>query len=67
MTDRISALTVVLDHDIREDDVQLIRGAIQMIRGVLSVDTHVRDLDLHIATERARREFENKLWEALKN
>lgn len=53
MTDRYHSLTVVLDHDIREDDAQTIVDAVGMIKGVLSVTGNVSDLALHTAVSRA--------------
>ena len=47
MTDRIHALTVTLDADVREDDVEPIVNAIRQIRHVLSVDQHVSDISQH--------------------
>lgn len=40
MTDRIRSITVALDHDIREDDVQALVEAIKMMRCVAAVTTH---------------------------
>jgi len=57
MTDRIHALTVVLDRDYRDDDVEHITKAIEMIRGVASVDLHVTQMEDHMARERVRREL----------
>lgn len=37
MTDRIKGLTVVLDKDYREDDVEVIIQAISLLRGVQQV------------------------------
>lgn len=67
MTDRYSALTVVLSEDIREDDAQAIINAICMIKHVLSVTPHVTDMADHIAEMRTRREYQNKIFEILKN
>lgn len=66
MTQRINALTVVLEKDIREDDIELIVNAIQMLRYVLSVDTNVSDINSHIAYQRARYDIQDKLLEALR-
>lgn len=41
MTDRVRSITVALDHDIREDDVQLLVDAIRMMRHVSAVTTNV--------------------------
>lgn len=53
MSDRINALTVVLDRDIRDDDCEPMILAIQMIKGVLSVKPHVSQIEDHIAETRA--------------
>ena len=65
MTDRIFALTVVLEDDVRDDDVTAITDAIEMIRGVLSVKRHVADIGQHAANERARRELYVKVLDML--
>ena len=65
MTDAYHSLTVVLDHDIRDDDAESILTAIRMIKGVLSVRPKVADMDSHMAEERARRDFGLKLWEII--
>jgi hypothetical protein len=40
MTARIRSITIALDHDIREDDVQALVEAIKMMRCVAAVTTH---------------------------
>ncbi len=65
MTDRINALTVVLENDIRSDDVELLMTAINMIKGVLRVDKNVTDINSYVANERARMELGSKLWDVL--
>lgn len=65
MTDRINAITVVLQDDIRIDDAEPILAAIKQIRGVLSVISNVADLDSHIAQTRARNELADKLWDVI--
>ena len=62
MTDRYNALTVVLEHDIRDDDAEDLLAAIRQLRGVLSVSGNVSDLDAHIAQARARHDLGEKLW-----
>lgn len=37
MTDRIRTLTVILDHDVRTDDAEVIIAAIRALRGVEDV------------------------------
>ena len=67
MTDRIHALTVTLDADVREDDLEPIVNAIRQIRHVLSVDQHVSDIAQHSAKIRARTELQEKLWKVLRD
>jgi len=44
MTDRIRHLTVTLDRDYREDDVQCIVDAISLIRGIAGIEKRVETL-----------------------
>lgn len=66
MTDRLNALTVVLDRDIRDDDAQPLIDAILQLRGVLSVEGNVSNTGSHIAQSRAEQAIRERLWEALK-
>jgi len=66
MTDRYNALTVILDHDIRDDDAKGLIDAILQLRGVLSVKGRVADPNAALALDRARFELRQKLWEVLK-
>lgn len=61
MTDRVKGLTVVLDKDYREDDVEALCNAIRMLRGVLSVTKEVTDLADYLSRERVRQELVAKL------
>jgi len=65
MTDRYHSLTVVLEHDIRDDDAEPLINAIKMLHGVLSVKGNVSSFEVHTATERARFELGQKLWEVI--
>lgn len=65
MTDRINGLYVILEKDIREDDVEDLVNAIRLLRGVLKVETHVADFDEAIARARVRSELTGKLWDVL--
>jgi hypothetical protein len=65
MTDRLNALVVALDADIREDDAQVLISAIKQMRGVLNVEGHVATIDSWVAQERARQELTGKLWDVL--
>lgn len=65
MTDRIKGLTVVLDHNIRDDDSEAIVHAILMIRGVVAVSRHVADPDHYMAVTKAKSEIEKKFHDIL--
>jgi copper chaperone CopZ len=65
MTDRTRILTVVLDHDYREDDVRAIIDAIKMVKGVAAVDMDVADPEQYMAIETAKRELQTKIYEVL--
>lgn len=66
MTTRIDGVFVTLDHDIREDDVEVLLSAIRLLRGVLDVTVHPVSPESYIADMRARAELRQKLWEVLK-
>lgn len=65
MTNRFNALTVVLEHDIREDEAQALIAAIQQLRGVLGVSGNVADPMNFVAEQRVRQELSTKLWSVL--
>lgn len=66
MTDRYHTLTVVLEHDMRDDDCASTMAAIAHVRGVLSVTGVVSDPESWMAETRAKAELRKKLLEALK-
>ena len=43
MTDRINAIVVILEKDMREDDAEPLLNAIRTMRGVLDVRTNIAD------------------------
>lgn len=61
MTNRVSILTVALEADIREDDVQPLVAAIKQLRGVIGVDTNVVDSTQWLAQMRLRDELGCKI------
>lgn len=65
MTNRIHALTVVLEENVREDDAQEIINAIGMIRRVLEVKAHVTDVAQYTSDVRARHELGMKLADVI--
>jgi hypothetical protein len=66
MTDRYFALTVLLSQETRDDDAEPIIAAIRMIKGVLDVQPQVADVQLYYAQAAARRDLEQRLWQALR-
>ena len=54
MTDRYHSLTVVLENNLRTDDVEPLMNAIRQLRGVLKVSGEVSDVNSHMAELRAR-------------
>lgn len=67
MTDRIRHLTVTLDKDYRDDDVESIVNAICQIRGVQLVKTKVVEPGDYIARSAVSSELEHKLYETIGN
>lgn len=65
MTDRIRHVTVTLDRDYRDDDVEVILNAIRQIRGVGSVVPKVVELADILARETVRSDIEGKLHDAI--
>ena len=65
MTDRIYALTVVLEQDTRDDDCESLIAAISQLRRVISVATHVTNLEVYAARQRAVHELRGKLFKVL--
>lgn len=61
MTDRLNALTVILERDIRVDDAEPIIAAIKMLKGVGDVVPHVADIEFASAEWRARHELGKQL------
>ena len=61
MTDRVKALTVALEQDTRDDDVEGLIDAIRRLRGVLAVTSTIVDAGSWTADERARADLGRKL------
>lgn len=62
MTDRINALTVILDVNKRTDDAETLITAIMQMRGVLSVTPNVTSVSADTAAEsRVRHDLWNKI------
>jgi hypothetical protein len=68
MTDRIRAVTVILDRDVRDDDLQKLTDAIRMLAWVRDVVPHVTDhFDYEAARADVRREVGDMLMAWLKD
>lgn len=65
MTTRYNALVVVLEYDVRDDDVEPLINAIRMMRGVASVSGNVASIEEHAAEARVRSELSKKLFGVL--
>ena len=65
MTDRLNSLTVVLDHDYRDDDAESLILAIMQFRGVLAVKGNVADIASHTAEIRVKTELRKALFKLL--
>jgi len=61
MTDRVNAITVVLEKDIRKDDIESTVKAICHLRGVLNAEVNIVGIDSFLAEERARSELGRKI------
>ena len=66
MTDRIHSLTVVLDEDIRDDDIQGLISALSHFRHVIDVQTNVTDPISLMAEARARNQLTERILAALR-
>lgn len=63
MTDRIKALTVVLEDNIRDDDAELIINAIRAIRRVIAVEKHIAEPDHFIVKQQVKFEIRSKIFD----
>lgn len=64
MTDSIHSITVVLEHDMKENAEPLI-SAIKCMKGVISVEGNIADYNFVVAEARAKKHYAEKLWEVL--
>lgn len=65
MTDSYFAITVLLEKDVREDDIEHILNAIRMIKRVMKVEPLIANPELDAAEERVRREYRDKLYDII--
>lgn len=66
MTDRVNTLTVILDREMRVDDVEAVKKALSMVRFVSKVENGpVNDIADYVAYDRVRREIKEQLFKVL--
>lgn len=65
MTDRIRHVTITLDRDYRDDDVEVILSAIKMIKGVAKVQPKIVDVPDLLARAAVQADLEGKVYEAV--
>jgi len=65
MTDRCDSLLVILEKEMRTDDVECIVNAIGMIKNVISVTPNITDSMSYIATTKAKHEIRKKIIDVL--
>lgn len=65
MTARVNSLFVILENDIRIDDIQSTIDAIKQIKRVLEVKTHISTPVDSVAESRVRNELGQKLMDVV--
>ena len=66
MSDRVKGLTVVLDKDYREEDIEMIKELILQIKGVSTVKESIVNADDLINRARITIEIKEKIYDFLK-
>jgi hypothetical protein len=66
MTDRVNALLVTLERDVRDDDIQPLVDALKHFRGVAGVRLNVVHITDEVAQMRVRNELLDSLFSLLK-
>lgn len=66
MTDRVHSFQVVLETNVREDDIDGIVGALKHVKGVLNVVPVKSTYDSVMAEERVRVEYKKKILDLLR-
>ena len=65
MTDRLNALTVLLEHNLRDDDAEGLINAIRHLRGVSDVVGVVADPAAYSARRQGEKDIRRKVYAAL--
>jgi len=66
MTDRAKGLTVVLEQDVRVDDLEALVSAIECMRGVVHVEPVITSTEDYFVETRVRRELLDRIFEIFK-
>lgn len=66
MSDRVKGLTVVLDGDYREEDIEMIKELILQIKGVKTVKESIVNTDDLINRARITIEIKEKIYDFIK-
>ena len=66
MSDRVKGLTVVLDNDYRQEDIEMIKEFILQIKGVKTVKESIVNSDDLINRARITIEIKEKIYDFLK-
>lgn len=66
MSDRVKGLTVVLDKDYREEDIEMIKELILQIKGVKTVKESIVNSDDLINRVKITIEIKEKIYDFLK-
>lgn len=67
MTARVTALTVILEGDPREDDITDLITAIRRLRGVADVSIIENNAELELTKKKAKLELARKIYTALED
>jgi len=66
MSDRFNTLTVILEKDFRDDDLQPLIDSICMLRGVLAASAEPADPTSYMAETRALAKLRAKVLDAIR-
>jgi hypothetical protein len=67
MSNIVKGFTVILENEVREDDVKIINQAISMIKGVAKVDNVLAHHEDHFVEQRIKHELKIKAYNAIKS
>jgi hypothetical protein len=65
MTAKVNALLVILDKDIRIDDIEPLQNAIMQMKHVIEVKANIKSIQDDLAQSRVRQELGEKIIEVI--